>query len=284
MPDALVQLKYGMPPPIYVFLSTMVFVFGACIGSFLNVCIHRIPRDESIVRPRSRCPGCGHMIAWYDNVPLLSYALLGARCRHCRTPIAFRYWLVEFITALCFLLVWLTYGLELRTPVYWLVTGALIAGSFIDLEHMILPDRITIGGIIAGPLVSLVVPRLHLGCEHPLEALRASLIGLFVGVGLLLLIALFGRLIFKKDAMGMGDVKLLGAIGAFMGMHAVFFTIVVSSLVGSIAGVGLILAAKKGMQSKIPYGPYLAIAAMAWFLGGSRLWQAYLQWLRGGVW
>lgn len=260
--------------------------WGACIGSFVNVCIYRIPADESIVAPRSHCTHCNRLIAWYDNIPLLSILLLRARCRQCGTRISPRYFVVELLVALLFLLVWREYGITPRTPVYWLFVAGLTVGTFIDFDHMIIPDRITLGGIGAGFLLSGLIPALHATPQQPdptvWAALGSSALGLLCGAGTLLLVAQIGKLIFRKDAMGMGDVKLLGAIGAFLGWQAVFWTVVVSSFAGSLVGISLVIARRKGMQGRIPYGPYLALAAVLWILGGARLWYGYWTWLRGG--
>lgn len=263
-----------------LYFGAMAFFFGACIGSFLNVCIYRIPRDESVVSPRSHCPHCDTMIAWYDNVPLLSYLFLGARCRHCHKIISPRYFLVEALAAALFLLVWLEYGFDPRTPVYWLIMSGLILGTFVDFDHMIIPDRVTIGGIIAGLIFSPLIPSLH-GETTVLGGFYAALIGFAAGAGILWIVGLFGKLIFRKDAMGFGDVKLLGGLGALLGWRAVLFIIMVSSVLGSAVGIGLIVARRKEWQSRVPYGPYLALAAAIWILWGYRLWGPFLSWLSG---
>jgi len=267
----------------------IVFILGASIGSFLNVCIYRIPRDESIVRPRSHCPNCNKMIAWYDNIPVLSYCMLRAKCRHCGKAISSRYVMVELLVALLFILVWLLYGLlhastgnywlilDRRIPIYWLAMSGLVVATFVDLEHYIIPDRISLGGIVAGLALSVLVPALH-NTASRWFSFNASIGGAICGAGVLWLVAVIGKAVLKKDAMGMGDVKLLGAIGAFLGWQAVFFTIILSSFIGTIAGVSLILFGSKKWQSRIPYGPYIAVAAMLWILWGSDWWAAYIQW------
>lgn len=264
--------------PVMAWLTLMVLCFGACVGSFLNVCIYRIPRDESVVRPRSHCPHCGRMIAAWDNIPLFSYILLRARCRHCQAPIAFRYFLVEAITAILFLWIWRRYGVDLRTLVYWMMAGGLVLGTFVDFDHMILPDRVTLGGIAAGLVLSPLVPALH-GTNSALGALTASLIGAVAGLGLLGGVAILGKWIFRKDAMGMGDVKLLGAVGALLGWRATLFTVMASAFVGSVVGLILLARKSKGLESRIPYGPYLAMGALAWVLGGDQLWASYFRWI-----
>lgn len=270
-----------MDPVWAVYFTLLAFAFGACIGSFLNVCIYRIPRDESVVRPRSHCPACGHLIAWYDNLPLVSYFLLRARCRNCGGAIARRYVVVELLTAALFLAVWNAYGWDGRTLVYMLFIGGLILGTFVDLDYMIIPDRVSVGGMAAGLACSALVPALH-GRDAAAASVLASLVGLAAGAGSLWLVGWIGRLVLKKDAMGLGDVKLLGAIGAFLGWPGVVFTVLVSSLLGSVAGVSMIALRHREWQSRIPYGPYLALAAVIWILGGRHAWDAYVAWMLGG--
>ena len=266
-----------LPPEAFWAISAFVFLAGLCIGSFLNVCIWRIPRDESIVWPGSHCPACGHPIAPWDNLPLLSWLILNGRCRHCRAPISPRYFLVELLTGALFTALWLVHGVSVLTPVYLLFAAALVMATFIDLDHLILPDRVTLGGMILGPVLSFALPALQ-GQTDRLPALLHSLIGLALGYGLLWLVATLGRLILKRDAMGMGDWKLLGAIGACLGAQAVLFTIFVSSLTGTLLGLALIAARRKALQSKIPYGPHLALAAVLWMLCGPACIAAYLEW------
>lgn len=268
--------------------TAFVFLLGACMGSFLNVCVYRIPMELSVVKPRSYCPACRTPIPWYLNIPILSYALLAGRCRFCRAPIRPRYVLIEALVAVLFLLVWLQFCptrlsvlLHLApidsfaiVPVYWLVLFGLVLGTFVDFEHMIIPDRVTLGGIVAGLALSALVPELH----HKSQAwagLTTSAIGAAAGWGSLWLVAVIGRALFKKDAMGFGDVKLMGAIGAFFGWEAVLFVIAVSSLLGSIAGLSLMALGRKQLQSRIPYGPYIALAALIWMFWGTNLCNAY---------
>lgn len=271
---------------IYLYVSLLIFVLGACLGSFLNVCIYRIPLGESVVSPRSHCTRCLNTIAWYDNIPLLSYVVLRGRCRHCGESFSGRYAFVEGLTALLFFLVWLKLGpgprpldlvpmaSPLMVPIYWLCIFGLMLGTFVDFDHMIIPDRVTIGGTIAGLVLSALVPSLH-GEHGFLGGLMMSLIGAALGGGILWGVAWVGALIFKREAMGMGDVKLMAAIGAFMGWKAVLFTIIISSLVGATAGVSMVLLGNKEMKSRIPYGPYIALAAVLWILWGQGVWNWY---------
>ncbi len=297
-------------------LTLFAALLGAAIGSFLNVCIYRIPRELSVVRPRSYCPGCGQPIAWYRNIPLLSWLLLRGRCHDCGGPISFRYPAVELLTTLLFLLVWLKFASTLLDPelgeiwrdsssllfrptrggllglapatnpalvlVYWLAVFGLLLGTFVDLEHLILPNRVTLGGIALGLALSPLVPEMH-GVVHAGTALLRSVLGAVVGFGTLWLVATLGSLAFRKEAMGFGDVKLMGAVGAFLGWQAVFFTIIASSFLGSIVGITLIVAGKRGLQSRIPYGPFIAAAAMIWIFWGPVLLNLYLNHLSQGV-
>lgn len=283
--------------------------YGACIGSFLSVCIWRIPRGESIVSPRSHCPACNHLIPWYWNIPVFSWLILRGKCHWCGAKISGRYILLELLTALLFTIVWIQaftglvmpaeqfnawlspslaspprpywFGLapllDIKlVPVYWLVLWGLLLGTFVDLEHYIIPDRVTIGGMVAGVVLSALLPTLH-GESIWYMGLMRSAVGLAAGFGSLWLVAVLGSLAFKKEAMGFGDVKLLGAIGAFFGWKAVLFTILVSSFLGSFVGVGLILLKKRELQGRIPFGPFLSAAAMIWMFWGQPLVFAYLR-------
>jgi leader peptidase (prepilin peptidase)/N-methyltransferase len=264
-----------------LYWACVVLLFGGCFGSFLNVCVYRIPQELSLSHPPSACPKCGTPIKWYDNVPVFGWIFLLGKCRACKAPIAIRYPLVELLTALLFLGIWLMYGASWVAAVYALAVFGLLLATFIDLDEMWLPDRVTIGGMIAYPIFSYFLPALH-GAETRAGGLTASLIGLAVGFGTFWGVGLIGKLIFKKDAMGFGDVKLMGGLGALLGWQSVIFILFVSSLFGSIVGVSLIAMEKKEMSSRIPYGPYLALAAMTWIFGGYRLWDAYLNFIAGG--
>ncbi|OVE76061.1 hypothetical protein BVX97_02475 [bacterium E08(2017)] len=276
--------------PWYLYFTILSIFLGACWGSFLNVCIYRIPRGIPTHKPaRSYCPHCEKQIPGTLNIPLVSYIMLGGKCKFCKGNISVRYFLVESLTAILFLLVWMkfspdgsprSFGLHPVTdvyviPVYWLALFGLILGTFVDLEHYIIPDRVTIGGIIAGVVLSLLTPSLH-DASTMLEGLKCSLIGGSLGFFLLWGVSIFGKMAFKKDAMGFGDVKLLGAIGAFLGWKAVLFNILASSLIGTVVGVAMILLGKKEMGSRIPFGPFIAAAALLWILWGPTWWEAYM--------
>lgn len=280
------------------YFDVIVFFFGACWGSFMNVCIWRIPREESVVKPRSHCPKCNMMITWRDNIPLLSWLILRGKCRKCALPISIRYPMVELITALFFLGIWNAYGplSNIGEAVgtanslafigfYFLLTFGLIMASYIDIDHMYLPDRVTKGSMILGVLASFIFPVLQAPAMGPipthLSAAINSGIGLLLGGGLLWGVAILGKFLFKKDAMGFGDVKLIAGLGACLGWQSIPFIIFISSLIGAIAGLSMIAAGKKELQSKIPFGPYIAGAALFWMLGGFRLWHAYMHFMTG---
>ncbi len=280
--------------PWYLFFSLLSIAWGASIGSFLNVCIYRIPLDLSVVTPRSHCPACKHPIAWYQNIPIFSYLVLRGKCAHCRVRISPRYVLVEILVALLFLLAWMKFDLVMGprplglvpvtdfwlVPIFWLVAMGLVLGTFVDFEHMIIPDRVTLGGILCGLICSALVPSLH-GETTLLRSLLWSSVGAASGWGLLWSVAVLGEFAFKKEAMGFGDVKLMGAIGAFFGWEAVLFTVIVSSFAGSIVGIALIVMGKKEMQSRIPFGPYISLAALLWMYWGSTWWDLYIRILSG---
>lgn len=271
------------------------FAMGACIASFLNVCIWRLPRGESVVSPPSHCPNCNARIRWYQNIPILSWCCLRGRCANCHKPISIRYTVVELLGAALFLLAYLQWGMPFflglepalglqkltclwAVPVFWLVFTGLILGSFIDLAHFYLPDRVTIGGMILGVPLSYLVPELQ-GETARLPALCWSLGGLAFGFVFLWLIGFAFSKIVKKEALGFGDVKLIGAVGAFFGPWAVLFTIIVSSFVGAVVGMALILRgkAKLGGFTAVPYGPFLALGVVAWMFWGPRILDWYLR-------
>lgn len=294
LPDgALFNAAVPLSGDLWLIMVIVAGVFGACVGSFLNVCIYRIPLDLSVVTPRSFCPHCKKTIPWYLNIPVLSYFMLRGRCRFCGSGFSFRYALVEMFTAFLFVLGCLAFppagaepplGMQAlptlgMLPVYWLFISGLILGTFVDFEHYIIPDSVTIGGMGAGLVLSLFVPAMH-GADSALLSLRASFIGLATGFGILQGIAILGRLAFRKEAMGFGDVKLMGAVGAFLGWKATIFSILAASLFGTIVGVTLIACGKRQMGSRIPFGPYLSLGAFVWIFWGQPLWNAYFSLFR----
>jgi leader peptidase (prepilin peptidase)/N-methyltransferase len=223
------------------------------------------------------------------NIPVISWVMLRGRCRWCRAPISARYIGVELLTAALFCVVFLQYAFETPMlgmvpltdaaliPIYWIFLAALVCGTFVDLDHMILPDSVTIGGMIAGPIFSTLVPEMHHGQTVWYQGLLASGIGEIAGFGLLFLVAVLGEKVFKKEAMGFGDVKLMGAVGAFLGWQAVLFVLIAGSLVGSVVGVTLILLKKTELQGRIPFGPYLSLGALIWVFWGQRILDGYIE-------
>jgi leader peptidase (prepilin peptidase)/N-methyltransferase len=253
-------------PAFVIFDILGPLLAGACIGSFLNVCIYRMPLGRSIVHPRSHCAACGTLIPWYDNIPVLSWLLLRGKARCCGTVVDGRYAVVEAMTGILFVVLWNMYPVP-EALVYCALTAALITASFIDLDHFIIPDEISLGGAVAGLLISALVPSLH-NADSWWPGLKASLIGLVAGGGGLLAIAIIGSLLLRKEAMGMGDVKLLGMLGAFLGWKSIPFIVAVSSMTGAVIGVGLILGRTKKWGIPVPFGPFIALAALIWMLGG----------------
>lgn len=251
------------PTPFFIVFLTL---WGLCIGSFLNVCIHRLPLKQSIVTPRSRCPHCGYELTWRDNIPLVSYGLLGGRCRSCRAPISLRYPFVEALTAAIFLWHAMVFGVTPMLAVRLVFACALIVLFAIDLEHQILPDRITLPGIVVGFACSLLWP------PGPL----LSLGGIVAGGGILWAIAEAWFRLRKVDAMGFGDVKMLAMIGAFLGLRLVLVTFVLATMIGGLVGVTLIATRRANMATAVPFGTMLAVAALVASLYGDPLLAWYL--------
>jgi leader peptidase (prepilin peptidase) / N-methyltransferase len=351
------------------FWTVVLFILGSMVGSFLNVCIHRLPLGQSIVSPPSHCPHCKYSIPWYLNIPLVTWLYLRAKCGNCGAPISARYFLVELLTAVAFMSCWLYFGRQSvgLALVYCLFLAGLIVATFIDFEHFIIPDEITIGGMVAGFVCSLLLPSLH-GAIDSTQALKASLMGMGVGAGIIYVILRVGKMLFgrqrlalpadteivftetavrlpdkevpyeelfyrpsdviamqarrvemadrcyrdvlvrlspsrlrigedefnpeevpylaavsaeivlPREAMGFGDVKFMGAIGAFLGWKAVLFSLMVSSFIGSLVGVSLILLRRQVWSSRLPYGPYIALASAIWIFGGWRLVNWWFGW------
>ncbi|MBU3911621.1 MAG: prepilin peptidase [Candidatus Omnitrophica bacterium] len=245
----------------------LIFIFGAIIGSFLNVCIYRIPRKESVVFPRSRCVSCKKSIPWYDNIPFVSYIFLRGRCRSCGTRISFRYFAVEFISAAAFLILFMNFRFTHLFWVYSLVTLSLIVVTFIDLEFQIIPDRISIGGMILGIILSALMPQMHNSLTWK-GGLINSLIGLIAGGGLIYITGLLGNLAFKKESMGGGDVKLMAMLGSFLGWKMAILIFFLAPFFGTPVGLYLKFMKK---QDVIPYGPFISIAGFVAILWGGRM-------------
>ena len=245
-----------------IFWGVVSLVFGAMIGSFLNVCIWRIPEGMSIVFPSSHCPKCGQSIRPWDNIPILSWLFLHGRCRDCGEPISPRYPLVEILTALVSLAVFWLYGPSLQYLAGFLFAAVLIVITFIDFDHQIIPDVISLPGIPVFFLLGWLVMGVPLW---------ESLIGILAGGGFLYLIAVGYELLTKREGMGGGDIKLLAMIGAFLGWKSLFFVVFMSSILGAAIGVVLILIKGKDMKYAVPFGPFLSIAAVMYLFVGWEL-------------
>ncbi|MGH7992302.1 MAG: prepilin peptidase [Limisphaerales bacterium] len=351
------------------FWSLAFFVFGCMVGSFLNVCIHRLPRGMSIVTPPSHCPHCQYSIPWYLNVPLVTWLVLRGRCKNCGAPISPRYFIVELLTGVTFLGCWLAFG-DRNYPfqsmpvalIYAAFLAGLIAATFIDFEHFIIPDEITYGGMAAGLVASSLFPALQ-GGRALTDGLWQSVLGIAAGAGIIYAILRLGKLLFgrqrlklpadtrivftetsvllpdreipydelfyrqsdvialhartvelvdrgykdvmvrlalrsgwleigeerldplqvpfleavsaeivlPREAMGLGDVKFMGAIGAFIGWQGTVFSLMISSMIGAAAGITLIIMRRREWSSRMPYGPYIALAAAIWIFGGKQI-------------
>ncbi|MCG6917163.1 MAG: prepilin peptidase [Deltaproteobacteria bacterium] len=255
-------------------LALWVFAVGAAVGSFLNVCIVRLPKGLSLVKPGSHCPSCQSPIRFYDNIPLLSYLILRGKCRKCKASISPRYFLVEGLSGLNGLALFRTFGLSPELLVYFIFFSALLVIIFIDLDTWTIPDLITLPGIVAGVAASFLLPNVNLW---------QSLLGLLAGGGVLFLVAMGYQLLRKREGMGGGDIKLLAMIGAFLGLPGVIYTLFASSLAGSLVGVLFMFRDKSGGGTKIPFGPFLALGAMTYVFWGPPLIHWYLYRLTGPV-
>jgi len=250
-------------------LTLISIIFGAIVGSFLNVCIFRLPKEESIIWPGSHCPHCNKPIQFYDNIPILSYIFLNGKCRYCKKSISTQYPLVEGITALSSLLIFMKFGPSLSYLFYFAFVAALIVITVIDLYHQIIPDVISLPGIGVGLLASLILPQI---------TFLNSLIGVLLGGGSLFLVAYCYQWLFKREGMGGGDVKLLAMIGAFLGWQAVILTIFLSSFIGAISGILIMVLKGKDSKYAIPFGPFLSLGAVISLFYGQNIinWYLYL--------
>lgn len=244
-----------------------IVLFGLAWGSFLNVVIYRLPRGLSLVRPPSSCPQCGTRIKAYDNIPVVSFLLLRGKCRACGLRIPIAYPVVELITPICFLLLYEKFSLSIPFFASCLFASALIALCLIDLYHQILPDEITLPGLVLALTYSAFRPDM---------TLRQSLVGAVAGAGFLLIIYSAYFLLRKKEGLGMGDVTMMLFVGAYLGWVKAFFTLLVGSLVGALVGVFLISFRKKDLQFALPFGTFLAPAAFFALVWGDRIITAYL--------
>jgi len=321
-----------------------IFILGSMIGSFLNVCIVRLPKEKSVVFPSSHCPKCEKPIAWYDNIPLLSWILLLGRCRHCHGKIPFRYWLVEFLTAVIFVWFYRYYGLSSLLPAYLVMVSCFIVATFVDFEHRIIPDQISIGGMWAGIILSALIPQMHFAenlelggfiagflvllciflgwiypifCKHLMtdeepyddkpvkilvlisliviclvnshkivwpqvisghvHSLTASLIGFIIGGGAIYAMGLLGDIIFRKESMGGGDVKLMAMIGAFLGWKLSLLSFFIAPFFGGVIGV---IEKIRTKDNTIAYGPFLVLGALVSLFWGQKI----IEWvIQGGI-
>ena len=252
--------------PFLLFAAVYAGLLGLIIGSYLNVVIYRVPLGLSTVTPRSRCPGCGAAIRARDNVPVLSYLLLRGRCRSCATPISWRYPAIEAVTALLFVACVERFGLTLKTPAAMLFCCLMVALAMIDADHMILPDRITWPGIAIGIAVQPWAP---------LAGLVPALAGALLGAALLLAVWGGWYLLRHEEGMGLGDVKMLALVGAFLGWKGVLVTVFFGALAGSIAGLALMRWGSLDMRSKLPFGTCLALGGLIALFAGDFLIGAY---------
>lgn len=248
-------------------LTISIFIFGLILGSFLNVCIYRLPKKESIIKPSSYCPECKKPIPWYDNIPVISYILLKGRCRFCKKAISPRYIIVELLTAVLLVSAFMAWGLSIKFIIYSILFCGLIAAAFVDFKHQIIPDEITYGGMVLGLIFSLFYPSLQ-GESFWYSGLIYSTLGLLVGGASIYFTGVIGKLIFKKEAMGGGDVKLMAMIGAFLGWKFVILIYFIAPFFGSVVGIIMKLKYKKDI---IPYGPYLSLATVVAIFWGNNI-------------
>jgi len=244
-----------------------IFILGLIIGSFNNVCIYRIPRNESIIFPASHCPKCSSPIKPVDNIPLISYILLKGRCRHCGSKISIQYPIVELFTGLIYLIIYLTYGLSVQTLIYIILSSALVIIAFIDLNEQIVPDVISLPGIAIGFIISFFVPYI---------SYANSALGILIGGGIILIIGMAGSIIFKKEAMGGGDVKLAAMIGAFLGWRYIIISLFLGFFLGALAGIILILSKTKSREDVVPFGPFIVLGSFITLLWGEKIISWYI--------
>ncbi|MDD2464996.1 MAG: prepilin peptidase [Desulfobulbus sp.] len=252
-------------------MTVFSLLFGAVVGSFLNVVILRLPeKDTSIVFPGSHCPQCNHPLSWWENIPLLSYLLLRGKCRNCKKRISWQYPLVEAAMAVFSLLLMQRFGVSIDFCAMFVFFAALLVIIFIDIHHQIIPDRLSLPGIAVGFFVSFFTEQV---------TWQQSGLGILIGGGILYLVAFGYYTLTKRDGMGGGDIKLLAMIGAFLGWQSLLYVVFASSLLGSIIGIIAMISQGRGGKTRIPFGPFLAFGAMSWVLLQEQiltLWQLYL--------
>jgi len=246
----------------YPFDYAVVFILGTLFGSFANVCIYRLPQRLSIIFPGSHCPACQEALRPWHNIPLLSYLLLGGQCARCKTAISLRYPLIELSNGLLYIFLYHQYHLSVQTVVFALLTTALLIVSCIDLAHTIIPDAITLPGTVVGLGTSLWLTPV---------GLRNAILGVLLGSGLFLLMAILSVVMLKREGMGGGDIKLIAMLGAFLGWHAVLVTIFLAAVLGASVGLALILLRRKGRREPLPFGPFLALGALVAVVWGDSI-------------
>lgn len=245
----------------------LIFILGLIVGSFSNVCIYRIPRNESIIYPASHCPKCRSNIKPVDNIPLLSYILLKGRCRSCKSKISIQYPIVELLTGLIYLIIYLIYDLSIQSLIYIILSSTLIIIAFIDLNEQIVPDVISLPGIVIGFIISFFVPYI---------SFINSALGVLVGGGIILIIGMAGSVIFKKEAMGGGDVKLAAMIGAFLGWRYIVISLFLGFFLGALAGIFLIMSKIKSREDTVPFGPFIVLGSFITLLWGDKIISWYI--------
>jgi len=250
-----------------IILIFILGLLGLIVGSFSNVCIYRIPRNESIIYPASHCPKCHSNISPKDNIPLLSYILLKGRCRNCKNKISLQYPVVELLSGLTYLIIYWIYGVSIQTLIYIIMSSALIVIAFIDLNQQIVPDVISLPGIVIGFILSFFVSYI---------SFVDSILGIAVGGGIIFVIGLAGSVIFKKEAMGGGDVKLAAMVGAFLGWKYIIVSLFLGFFLGALAGIFLILSKIKSREDVIPFGPFIILGSFITLLWGEKIIAWYL--------
>jgi leader peptidase (prepilin peptidase) / N-methyltransferase len=257
--------------------GVLAFLAGLLIGSFLNVCVFRLPRDLSVVRPRSYCPACEKPIAWYDNIPVVSYVMLGGRCRHCGARILWRYLMVELATATAFAICVLALGPTLAALKYAVFSAILITLLATDLEERILPDEFTLGGAVVGIVLAAVVPidagivtfLLSGAFGLRMASIAEALVSAWVAGGSIWLVGWLYEKVRHREGMGFGDVKMIAMIGAFLGFQETLLTLILASVLGSVSGVAYVLITKKDMSTyELPFGSFIGLAGLVVALWG----------------
>jgi len=267
------------------YIGTMVFIFGLLIGSFLNVCIYRIPNEKSIVSPPSSCPTCNNRIKGYDLIPVFSYLILGGKCRHCGEKISPRYMLIELLTGLLFLLCFMVVGYTGQLLAFLVLTSVLITITFIDIDYQIIPDPIMIFGLVTGVIFVALGFVPHMG-QAFWDNIFSALLGVLCGAGPLIMINLLTNLFIKRDGIGGGDIKLMGVAGLFLGFKNVLLALVLGVVIAGFFAIFYIKKIKSGETDEpkekgfnvheIPFGPYLALGCFVSMLFGSEILNWYL--------